>query len=199
MHGLESPELVRLRAGGLVRVRQHSTQRYCRAVPEALGELRFYREAFLKDRLFQLKDETERAGIPFLYRRGVAGTVAPCRAELYPQPGGAFTFNVTGTHTTRGMFRELEPGRRLVFTSLFDHVQPPLPTTVEVTLTPLGRGTRVRLRHHGFADQALRDRHASSEEVAMLHGVHLLRCAARRSDRPRTGRVAPATVLTPRS
>ena len=46
MHGLESPELVRLRAGGLVRVRQQGTQRYYRAVPEAWGELRFYREAF---------------------------------------------------------------------------------------------------------------------------------------------------------
>ena len=74
-------------------------------------------------------------------------------AEIDPRPGGALTLNVTGTHITRGMFRELEPGRRLVFTWLFDHVQPPMPTTVEVTLTPLGRGTRVRLRHYGFADQ----------------------------------------------
>jgi len=86
------------------------------------------------------------------------------RAELDPTPGGAFTMNVTGTHITRGEFRELEPGRRLVFTWLFDHVRPPLPTTVEVTLTPLGSGTRVRLHHYGLAAPDLRDRHADGWE-----------------------------------
>ena len=85
-------------------------------------------------------------------------------AETDPQPGGDFTLDVTGSHITRGTFRELEPARRLVFTWLFDHVQPPIPTTVEVTLTPLGRGTRVRLRHYGFANETLRDRHASGWE-----------------------------------
>ena len=34
-------------------------------------------------------------------------------------------------------------------------------STVEVTLTPVGRGTRVRLHHHGFAEQLTRDRHAA--------------------------------------
>lgn len=86
------------------------------------------------------------------------------RGEVDPTPGGSFMLNVTGTHVTRGTFRELEPGRRLVFTWLFEHVQPPIPTTVEVTLTPVGRGTRVRLRHHGFADPTLRDRHAEGWE-----------------------------------
>ena len=70
-------------------------------------------------------------------------------------------FNVTGSHIARGTFLVVEPGRRLVYTWLFDHVEPPLPTTVEVTLTPVGRGTRVRLRHHGFAEQLTRDRHAA--------------------------------------
>ena len=48
-----------LREGGLVRVRQHGTQRYYRAVPDALGELRSYLEAYWKDRLSRLKDEAE--------------------------------------------------------------------------------------------------------------------------------------------
>ena len=81
-------------------------------------------------------------------------------AEVDARTDGDFVLNVTGTHVTRGTFIELVPGRRLVFTWLFDHVQPPLPTTVEVTLKPLGRGTRVRLRHYGFASEPLRDRHA---------------------------------------
>ena len=76
-------------------------------------------------------------------------------------PGGSYVFNVTGSHTTRGTFLVVEPGRRLVYTWLFDHVEPPLQTTVEVTFSPVGRGTRVRLCHYGFADQATHDRHAA--------------------------------------
>lgn len=78
-------------------------------------------------------------------------------AESDPQPGGRFTFDVTGEDVMRGTFLELEPGRRLVFTSLFDNTQPRVQTTVEVTFTPVGRGTRVRLRHSGFAAAKTRD------------------------------------------
>ena len=83
------------------------------------------------------------------------------QAEVDAHPGGGYLFNVTGSHITRGTFLVVEPGRRLVYTWLFDHVEPPLPTTVEVTLTPVGRGTRVRLHHHGFADRPARDRHTA--------------------------------------
>ena len=82
-------------------------------------------------------------------------------ARVDPRPGGGYAFNVTGSHTTRGSFLVVEPSRRLAYTWLFDHVEPPLPTTVEVTFTPVGRGTRVRLRHHGFVDQPTRERHAA--------------------------------------
>ena len=83
------------------------------------------------------------------------------QAQIDAHPGGSYVFNVTGSHTTRGTLLVVDPGRRLVYTWLFDHVEPPLPTTVEVTFTPVGRGTRVRLRHYGFADQATHDRHAA--------------------------------------
>ena len=83
------------------------------------------------------------------------------QAEVDAQPGGSYVFNVTGSHTTRGTFLVVEPGHRLVYTWLFDHVEPPLQTTVEVTVRPVGRGTRVRLCHYGFADQATHDRHAA--------------------------------------
>jgi DNA-binding transcriptional ArsR family regulator len=48
-----------LRDGGLVTVRQQGTQRFYRAVPEALGELRAYLDAHWQDRLARLKDEAE--------------------------------------------------------------------------------------------------------------------------------------------
>lgn len=81
------------------------------------------------------------------------------RADIEPRPGGRFVLNITGQTVTRGTFLELEPGRRLVFTWCFEQAQPPLPTTVEVTFTPVGRGTRVRLRHFGFATAQARDNH----------------------------------------
>ena len=83
------------------------------------------------------------------------------QAEVDARPGGGYVFNVTGSHTTRGTLLVVEPGRRLVYTWLFDHVESPLPSTVEVTLTPVGRGTRVRLHHHGFVDRPARDRDAA--------------------------------------
>lgn len=48
-----------LREGGLVSVRQQGTQRFYRAVPEALGELRAYMDMYWKDRLSRLKDAAE--------------------------------------------------------------------------------------------------------------------------------------------
>ena len=83
------------------------------------------------------------------------------QAEIDPRPGGGYVLDVTGSRTTRGTFLALEPVRRLVYTWLFDHVEPPLRTTVAVRFTLVGRGTRVRLRHHGFVDQPTSDRHAA--------------------------------------
>ena len=99
-------------------------------------------------------------------------------AESDPQPGGRFTFDVTGEDVMRGTFLELEPGRRLVFTSLFDSTQPLVPTTVEVTFTPVGRGTRVRLRHSGFAAAKTRDGYRRGWE----HYLPRLATAARGDD-----------------
>ena len=67
-------------------------------------------------------------------------------AQVGPRPRRRVTLNVTGTHITLGARSGIwSRGARLVFTWLFDHLQPPIPTTVEVTLKPLGRGTRVPL------------------------------------------------------
>ena len=48
-----------LREGGLVRVRPQGNQRYYRAIPQALGELRAYLESYWNDRLSRLKDAAE--------------------------------------------------------------------------------------------------------------------------------------------
>ena len=77
-------------------------------------------------------------------------------AEVDPRPGGAFVLNITGEDVTRGEFLELEPGRRLVFSWGFAAVGE---TTVEVCFEAIPSGTRVRLRHFGFATPTAREDH----------------------------------------
>jgi uncharacterized protein YndB with AHSA1/START domain len=82
-------------------------------------------------------------------------------AELDARPGGLFRVEMTGqTHVfARGEFVEVRPPERIVFTwgwerlkGLPDEMEsvPPGSSTVEVTLTPDGDGTILRLRHSGL-------------------------------------------------
>ncbi len=75
-------------------------------------------------------------------------------AELEPHPGGIFRVNVDGQHTARGEFVELVPHERVVFTWGWEGEDIPLApgeSTVEVTLTPDGAGTLLRLVHTDLA------------------------------------------------
>ncbi|MEK7216449.1 MAG: SRPBCC family protein [Chloroflexota bacterium] len=83
-------------------------------------------------------------------------------ATLDPRPGGVYRVNVTGRDIARGEYVELQPYSRIVFTWGWEgegHPLPPGSSTVEVTLTPEGDGTILRLRHSGLAE-ALRAPHA---------------------------------------
>jgi uncharacterized protein YndB with AHSA1/START domain len=79
-------------------------------------------------------------------------------AELDPRPGGRFRIDADGVHIALGEYREVDPPHRLVMTWgwLDDESIPPGSTLVEITLTPEGAGTRLRLRHSGFPDQPAR-------------------------------------------
>lgn len=84
------------------------------------------------------------------------------RAELDPRPGGVFRVDVSAENVARGQFVELDPGRRIVFTWGWENPESPLPpgaSRVEVTLTPNGDGTIVRLRHLGLPSPESRDAH----------------------------------------
>jgi uncharacterized protein YndB with AHSA1/START domain len=79
-------------------------------------------------------------------------------AELDATPGGIFRIDYNGTDIARGEFVEVDPPRRVVFTwgwEAPDDATPPGASTVEVTLTPDGDGTRVHLRHSGLAAVAV--------------------------------------------
>ncbi len=81
-------------------------------------------------------------------------------AELDPRPGGAYRVNVQGIHPSVGEFVEVVPNERVVFTFGWDEPDHPIPagsSQVEITLTPDGDKTRVRLVHSGIPADAVSD------------------------------------------
>jgi uncharacterized protein YndB with AHSA1/START domain len=70
-------------------------------------------------------------------------------AMLDPRPGGIYRVNVAGKNMARGEFVEVTPNSKVVFTWGWegDTEVPPGSSTVEVSLTPDGDETIVRLRH----------------------------------------------------
>ena len=82
-------------------------------------------------------------------------------AELDPRPGGQYRIDVDGEHVAIGEYREVDPPHRVLMTwGWQDHdTVPPGSSMVEITLTPDGRGTILRLRHTGLPTHAERDSH----------------------------------------
>lgn len=79
-------------------------------------------------------------------------------ASLDPRPGGEYRCRISPSDLVIGEFREVTPYSRIVFTWGFES-GPVLPgsTTVEVTLTPDGNGTRLRLVHRDIPREATDD------------------------------------------
>jgi uncharacterized protein YndB with AHSA1/START domain len=79
-------------------------------------------------------------------------------ATLDPRPGGVCRVNPSGQAAMLGEFVEIDRPRRIVFTwgwetALFK--TPPHSTLVEVSLTPEGEDTVVRLAHRRLAPEAV--------------------------------------------
>lgn len=71
------------------------------------------------------------------------------KAWLDATPGGEFKVEINDQATAVGEYVEVDPPRRVVFTWGWDGhpVVPPGSSTVEITLTPDGEGTVLRLVH----------------------------------------------------
>ena len=83
-------------------------------------------------------------------------------ATLDPRPGGIYRVVMSENDVARGEYVEVVPYTRVVFTWGWEGEGNPLPpgsSTVEVSFTPDGDGTIVRLRHFGLAPE-LRHVHA---------------------------------------
>jgi uncharacterized protein YndB with AHSA1/START domain len=77
-------------------------------------------------------------------------------AKLDPRPGGVFRVDINGHDVARGEYVEITPYTRVVFTWGWEGgpLQPGA-STVEISLTPEGGETIVRLRHRGLPESAL--------------------------------------------
>jgi uncharacterized protein YndB with AHSA1/START domain len=61
-------------------------------------------------------------------------------------------------HRVGGVYREIVPGRKLVFTWAWEST-PERESLVTVVIEPAGEGCRLTLTHERFFDEAARDRH----------------------------------------
>jgi len=88
-------------------------------------------------------------------------------AELDARPGGRFRIEADGVHVALGEYQEIDPPHRLVMTWgwLDNESIPPGSTLVEITLTPEGAGTRLRLRHAGLPDESAREVHQAGWDL----------------------------------
>lgn len=98
---------------------------------------------------------------PFLTDRDKMLTWMGFDGELDPRPGGIYRLNVKPGSVVSGEFVEVVPFERVVFTFGWEgegQVVTPGSTTVEITLTPDGDETLVRLRHYGLEGEMV-ERH----------------------------------------
>lgn len=97
--------------------------------------------------------------------------------ELDPRPGGRYRIDVDGEHIASGEYREVDPPHRVLMTWGWEASEtvPPGSTMVEITLTPDGQGTVLRLRHTGLPnDEEIQSHNAGwnqymSALAAQLH------------------------------
>jgi uncharacterized protein YndB with AHSA1/START domain len=77
----------------------------------------------------------------------------PPVTQVDPRVGGRYCLSWPAQGwDLRGEFTAYEPGRRLAYTWAWDHA-PQLPTRlVEITLSPRGAGTELRLTHSAYGD-----------------------------------------------
>ncbi|HEX8374466.1 MAG TPA: SRPBCC domain-containing protein [Geminicoccaceae bacterium] len=91
-------------------------------------------------------------------------------AEADVRPGGRFRVVLRGEdgeqHDSRGTYREVVPGEKLVFTWHWAST-PERESLVTVLLRPVGDGTELTLIHERFFDEAARDRHSEGWSGAL--------------------------------
>jgi uncharacterized protein YndB with AHSA1/START domain len=83
--------------------------------------------------------------------------------EVDVRAGGRFRMVFGGTqgrdHECAGIYREVVPNRKLVFTWTWPNSTPERVSLVTVLFKPAGGGTDLEFLHEQFFDEAVRDNH----------------------------------------
>ena len=84
-------------------------------------------------------------------------------AQLDVRAGGRFRIVFGGpqgtAHEVQGVYKEVVPNRRLVFTWTWPNSTPERESVVTIVLKAAGGGTELDFRHEQFFDEAARDGH----------------------------------------
>jgi uncharacterized protein YndB with AHSA1/START domain len=94
---------------------------------------------------------------------GPGGPQPVSAAELDLRVGGRLRIAFGGSdgneHEAQGVYREIVPNRKLVFTWTWPRTTPERESLVTITLTRVGSGTEFVFRHERFFDEEARDGH----------------------------------------
>ena len=94
---------------------------------------------------------------------GPGGNEPVSLAQLDVRVGGRFRIVFGGRegrdHECAGIYREVVPNRKLVFTWTWPNSTPERESLVTVTLRPAGGGTELEFRHEQLFDETVRDNH----------------------------------------
>ena len=74
-------------------------------------------------------------------------------AQVDLRTGGDYRWTVTPGHLVSGTFREVDPGKRVVFSWGWDGSAESEPSTVTITMEPSNGGTSLTLTHEGLNEQ----------------------------------------------
>jgi len=94
---------------------------------------------------------------------GPGGEQPVALAELDLRAGGRFRIEFGGPqgtdHEVRGVYREVVPNRKLVFTWTWPRTTPERESVVTIELRKVARGTELLFRHEELFDESVRDGH----------------------------------------
>jgi uncharacterized protein YndB with AHSA1/START domain len=94
---------------------------------------------------------------------GPGGPQAVSVADLDLRVGGRFRLVFGGPdgkeHEAAGVYKEVVPNRKLVFTWCWPNSTPDRVSQVTILFKPAGGGTDLEIRHEQFYDEAARDGH----------------------------------------
>ncbi|TAK41613.1 MAG: SRPBCC domain-containing protein [Betaproteobacteria bacterium] len=94
---------------------------------------------------------------------GPGGNDPVSLVELDLRAGGRYRIVFGGpdgaAHEVQGVYREVVPNRKLVFTWVWPRTTPERESLVTIEFREVARGTELVFRHERFADETVRDNH----------------------------------------